>query len=210
VLYILTVRIYNPNVTIAPGRLDELLAALERQLRAAAGPPTALVICGGSALAALGLVIRTTRDVDVLGTASLTPAGVVVQPLLELPEPLAAAVRRVSRDFNLPEDWLNTGPARQTQAGLPEGLAQRLVRRDYGPALSAWFISRIDQVHLKLYAAVDRDGYHTDDLLALKPDRAELLNAARWTMTQDVSAPFRESLKSFLVAHDYVDVAEQV
>ena len=190
---------------IAPDRLNELLAALERQLGRAGGPPASLVVCGGSALAALGLMARTTRDVDVLGTVGTRGLGIVVEPLLDLPPALIAAAALVARDFGLAEDWLNTGPARQVAAGLPDALAERLVRRDYGPSLTVYFIGRLD--HFKLYAAVDRDDYHTQDLLALNPTADELLLAARWTLTQDVSAPFRESLKTFLEVHGYADVA---
>ena len=43
-------------------RLDEALSALGEQLEAA-GARFELVVIGGSALAALGLVLRTTRDV---------------------------------------------------------------------------------------------------------------------------------------------------
>lgn len=197
-------------MTIAPDRLDELLTALERQLRRAGGPPASLVVCGGSALAALGLMSRTTRDVDVLGTVGTGGSGLMVEPLLNLPPALLAAAALVARDFGLAEDWLNTGPARQVAAGLPEALAERLVRHSYGPSLTVYFIGRLDQVHFKLYAAVDRDGYHTDDLLALRPTADELLAAARWTLTQDVSTPFRESLKTFLEVHGYADVATRV
>jgi Nucleotidyltransferase of unknown function (DUF6036) len=44
-------------------RADELLGALSEQL-AAAGQQFDLVVIGGSALLALGLIERTTRDVD--------------------------------------------------------------------------------------------------------------------------------------------------
>ena len=60
--------------------------ALDRQLGLAGGAPAGLAVCGGSALAALGLVVRTTRDVDVLGLVRADGRGIVTpQPLRELP-----------------------------------------------------------------------------------------------------------------------------
>ncbi len=47
------------------GAADQLLTALEEQLRAA-GHEYDLVVVGGSALLALDLVRRTTRDIDVV------------------------------------------------------------------------------------------------------------------------------------------------
>src|SRR5512135_2970395 len=100
-------------------RVDELLTALDRQIVFAGGDDVGLVVCGGSALAALGLVHRTTRDVDVLGLARTAPGGIVVEPLERLPEPLLSAALKVARDFNLPADWLNLGPSPQVGMGLP-------------------------------------------------------------------------------------------
>ncbi|MCX6842621.1 MAG: hypothetical protein NTX53_10110 [candidate division WOR-3 bacterium] len=191
-------------------RLDELLSALDRQIALGGGSKVGLVVCGGSALAALGLVHRTTRDVDVLGLARATAGGIVVERLEQLPEPLASAALKVARDFGLPADWLNLGPAPQVGMGLPEGFGGRLQGKEYGNRLTVYYASRYDQIHLKLYAAVDQDSYHVQDLALLKPTGAEVLAAARWTLTQDVSGAFRDSLKDFLRTHGHSDVAEEV
>ena len=191
-------------------RLDEVLSALDRQIALSGGADIGLVVCGGSALAALGLVHRTTRDVDVLGLARAARGGIVVERLERLPEPLAAAALRVARDFDLPADWLNLGPAQQVSMGLPEGFGGRVERRRYGSRLAVYYASRYDQIHFKLYAAVDQDGYHVQDLALLKPAGTELLDAARWTLAQDVSDAFHESLKEFLRAQGHGDVAEEI
>lgn len=190
-------------------RLDELLSALDRQI-ALGGSEIGLVVCGGSALAALGLVHRTTRDVDVLGLARTAPGGVVVERIEQLPEPVASAALKVARDFGLPPDWLNVGPAPQVGMGLPEGFGGRAERRRYGSSLTVYYASRYDQVHLKLYAAVDQDSYHVQDLELLKPTGPEMLAAARWTLTQDMSGAFRDSLRDFLRTHGHGDVAEEI
>lgn len=176
------------------GHADELFAALGEQL-AVQDAQIDLVVIGGSALLAIGLISRPTRDVDVVGL--LTAEG-IADPR-PLPEPVVVARARVARDFGLPEDWLNTGPADLLDFGLPDGLVERLDRRDYGPALSIHFASRFDQIHLKLYAMADQGpGRHEADLRALNPTHDELLTAARWTRTHDPSEGFREQLVAAL------------
>jgi hypothetical protein len=181
----------------------ELLAALGEQL-AARDARVDLVVIGGSALLALGLTSRATRDVDVVG---LLAAGSVVDPR-PLPKPLLEGVARVARDFALPSDWLNAAPASLLDIGLPEGLVERLERRDYGPSLSVHFASRIDQIHFKLYAMVDQGaGKHEADLRALQPTADELLRAARWTRTHDPSLGFRQELVAVLAHFGVEDAA---
>jgi Nucleotidyltransferase of unknown function (DUF6036) len=87
------------------GQVRELLVALSEQL-AARGQHYELVVVGGSALLALELVERTTKDVDVVAlhqAGSLSKAD-------PLPPALIDARNRVASDFGLSEDWLNPGP----------------------------------------------------------------------------------------------------
>jgi len=190
--------------------VDEIFTALDRQIGVLNGTPINLVVCGGTALAALGLVTRTTRDVDVLGTVSATESGLTVHRIKEFPQWLIEAAGKVGRDFDLPKNWLNLGPASQVDSGLPKGLEKRLIDRRYGQYLTIYFISRIDQLHFKLYAAVDRDDYHVQDLIALMPTEDEMTMAATWVITQDVSDVFRFILKDFLEIHGYGAVAQKI
>lgn len=182
---------------ITPQRADALLSALGEQI-AGRGERYELVVIGGSALLALGLVERTTKDVDIVAVRS--EAG--LDNADPLPPGLRAAGDLVARDFELQAEWLNPGPAGLLTFGLPEGFADRLERRDYGAGLVVHFSSRYDQIHFKLYAAVDQGpGKHEQDLRALAPTEAELIAAARWSRTQDPSAGYaqvlRDALKSF-------------
>jgi hypothetical protein len=154
---------------------DRLLTALGEQL-SLAGYEYDLIVIGGSALLALGLVSRSTQHVDVValaGDSGLYEAS-------PLPQPLVEARDRVARDFGLLEDWLNSRAAHDMlRLGPPEGFVERLMRREYGPSLTVRFASRIDQIHFKLHAAVDRGGgKHFADLRALEPTRDELVAAA--------------------------------
>ena len=182
------------NTSFGADRADELLTALGEQL-AAAGERFDLIVIGGTALLAVGLVKRATRDVDVL--AIRTADGLdAADPL---PPALARARDRVAQDFGLPTDWLNPGPTDLLRFGLPDGFFSRVEKRSYGPALTVRFAGRFDQIHFKLYAMVDQGaGRHEADLRVLEPTPEELLAAAHWTRTHDPSEGFRQELVAVL------------
>jgi hypothetical protein len=182
----------------------ELLEALGEQLAASGAGHTELVVIGGSALLALDLISRPTRDVDIVAFLS---GQTLIEPR-PLPTELVSAGRRVARDFGLPESWLNAAPADLLEFGLPDGFVDRLERHDYGEALTVHFASRFDQIHFKLYAMVDQGaGKHEADLRNLDPTREELLAAARWTRTHDPSEGFREQLLAALAHLGVEDVS---
>jgi hypothetical protein len=180
-------------MALDPLRASEVLAALGEQL--AGTEPFELVVIGGSGLAALGLIDRSTRDVDLV---ALRQGSLLVDPR-PLPEPLVAARDRVAADFALPEDWLNAAPASLLDFGLPHGFVERLERREFGPSLVVWLAARLDQIHFKLYAFADQGpGKHEADLRLLAPTRDELLQAAEWARTHDPSPGFAELLADAL------------
>jgi hypothetical protein len=181
--------------------VDRLLSALGQQLRARR-ERYSIIVVGGSALLVLGVIARTTRDVDVV--ALLRDESIVsAHPL---PEGLLAAAHVVAADFRLSESWLNTGPTSLLDFGLPDGFLERAKRHAYGQALEALFASREDQIHFKLYAVVDQGaGKHLADLQALAPSEAELLQAARWTRTHDPSEGYRDVLLQVLAHFGVTD-----
>lgn len=193
--------------------LDKALNMLNELLERHGEQPYCFVVCGGSALIATGLVARTTKDVDILG--QLVPEGVI--PLDELPEIIRELSEAIAEELNFPKDWFNTGPSSMLNVnllnyGLPNGLKDRLIKRQYGSKLTMFFIGRIDQIFFKTYAAVDKGGptYHSEDLLKLKPTPAELLYAAQWSMYQDPSPPFKTSLLQMFKSLGFKDVADQL
>lgn len=188
---------------LSPDLLDQALHLTAERLAQTGAPQEVLVVCGGSALLALGLVHRTTKDVDVL-------AGVDPESGLVDPRPLSATLSRVVDEvgaaLDLPRGWLNAGPADQVMAGLPEGFLSRLIRRDYGPKLIIHYPDRYDLIHLKLFAAVDQGpGRHVSDLQTLAPNDDEILAAARRVLTQDAGEVFpglvKEALNHLGFAH---------
>ncbi len=151
-----------------------------------------VVLIGGGNLILRGLVTRpTTKDLDLLG--EWTANG--IKPMRPMPEPLHIAIVDVARTYGLASDWVNLGPESLLDLGLPDGFLGRLERHDYG-GLVAWLAGRFDMVCFKLYATVDQGlrSRHLQDLSELRPDRDELLAAARWTLTHDPSPGYRSLL----------------
>lgn len=187
-------------------KLSDALILLEALLRQNNTEHIEPVVCGGSALIATGLIVRATKDLDIV---ALRQNGNLTDPS-PLPIGFLEAARQVAHNLSLPEDWVNDGPADLFRMGLPPGFNERLISRVIGPALTVHFISRIDQIFFKLYASVDRGGYHIDDLLALGPASDELAAAGRWSCTHDVSDNFTTLLRDFLDKLGYGDAAKNI
>lgn len=192
--------------------IEKILSALGEQLDSLNAVLPELVVCGGSALNVLGLVRRATKDVDIVAFTERNSEGNVHLKRAEpFPTELDQAAKKVARDFDLPEKWLNAGPTSAVDFGLPEGLMERVETRQFGKSLVIHFLSRYDQICFKLYAAVDQGmGKHYNDLLSLEPGAEELEKAARWSMTHDVSETYRQSVKDLLRRAGHEDVAERL
>lgn len=196
------------NERLNLSQLEDALTLLGERLRLAGLAPQELIVCGGTSLIARGYVSRATRDVDVLARRS---SGSEFVSARVLPAPFLAAAERVAVDLGLPANWLNSGPADLFEMGVPVGLVERLEAKAYGSHLTIWYIGRLDQIHFKLYAATDQGaGRHLSDLLALEPNADELLVAAKWAMTHDVSPGFRELLRMLLKEIKHAAVADQL
>lgn len=179
------------------------------EILASQGESVAVVIVGGTAMIVQGFVERVTSDVDIIAIARSINPG--TQRTIESPEPLpeslVQAISRVARDFNLPEDWMNTTAGLQWKTGLPPGLADRIHWREYG-GLSLGLADRHDLILMKLYAAADSGGpssVHYQDVLALKPTHDEIDAAANWARSQDTSPEFSRILEQ-VVEQAKVDV----
>lgn len=193
-------------------RIDEALTLLGELLTSEGLSSYRVVLCGGAALISCSLVARTTNDIDVV--AMLDEKAELVSPD-PLPSELLRVAQEVQRNLDLTDVWLNNGPSREPgglfQVGLPEGFTQRLTSREYGPNLTVFFPDRFDQIHFKVFAAVDSGpGRHTDDLLDLKPTLDEMEAASRWAMKHDPSAGFQTVLMSMLRKLGYEDVAKRL
>ncbi|MEO1483804.1 MAG: hypothetical protein AAFU77_16975 [Myxococcota bacterium] len=155
-----------------------------------------LAVIGGGALLLIGEISRPTKDLDADALhrdGTLTTAH-------PLPSRLQKAVADVGLALGLGPKWLNGGPTDLLRQELPRGFLGRAHTQTYG-ALKLRLASRYDQVHFKLYAAVDQgpNSKHTADLMKLKPSHAELDAAAAWCKTHDSSPGFAEIFEQALV-----------
>lgn len=176
--------------------LDDALSTLGEVL-ADRGATYDLALIGGGALLLLGAISRPTKDLDVVARVE----GGELLRAEPFPELLRVAVEDVAGALELPDDWLNPGPAALLDLGLPDGFLQRADVRSYG-ALTVRLASRTDQIAFKLYASVDQgpQSRHFADLGKLAPTRGELLESARWCRTHDPSEAFWEMLIQALAA----------
>ena len=173
--------------------MDVLLGALGEQLEARR-VSLEIVVIGGSALTALGLVRRVTRDVDVLAIADKGELR-LAEPL---PEALLSARAAVARDFGLDESWLNAGPTELLKWGLPDGLMARVVTRRYGPPWAFTSLGASTRSTSSCSPWSIKEAAVTRRTCALEPTHAELVSAARWSLTQDPSPGYRSVLDEAL------------
>ena len=171
--------------------LNEALGAVG-ELLAAEGETEAIVVVGGATLNLLGLVQRTTGDVDVIARAHADAGGDLH---LERPLPFPAVLRRaidtVARDFGLPENWMNATVAGQWDVGLPPWLVDDIEWRQFA-GLAVGLVGRRTLVALKLAAAADSgpSSVHVQDLKTLTPTDDEFQDVAPWVISQDGSPDF--------------------
>lgn len=150
------------------------------------------IVVGGATMNLLGIVRRSTSDVDVIARADRDEAGDLHLSQAEpFPESLRAAIRTVARDFGLPSDWMNAEVGAQWVQGLPPWILDDITWRAYGN-LDVGLVGRRTLIALKLFAAVDSGpaSVHAQDLLALAPTDVELQEAREWVMTQDAYEGF--------------------
>ena len=179
-------------------RLFEAIEALGEILESQ-GERIAIAVVGGTAMIAQGFVVRTTGDVDIIAIGRTTTEGsqMSIEPPDPLPGPLIQAVLRVARDFDIPDDWMNTTAGLQWETGLPPGFGDRIHWSQIG-GLSLGLADRYDLILMKLYAAADSEGpssVHYQDLIALRPSHDELDAAASWVRSQDTSPEFSPILE---------------
>jgi len=196
------------TVELNAQRLEKALEALAERL-AFREASASFVVCGGAGLAVLGLVPRSTEDIDVLAAVDRPYSGGpivrTVRELREVAEALPTAVGEVSRDLEIAPHWINTGPAKFIEAwGLPPGFEKRLEVRDYGPSLRVWFIGREDQIAFKIIAAMSRGELRDlEDLMDLAPMEEEVRRVVEWLTDRRLATDFMPKLMEVLEGIGY-------
>ena len=194
--------------------IDGTLQRLGKRLLYEYAEPISLVVCGGSALNVLNIARRTTRDVDVLAIVEETAKGIQLRYDRPLPKDFCGLVAAVGHDLGLSDDWLNMGPKDVLQVyGAPLGMTDRWQRREYGPSLTVYFVSRLDQVHFKLLAAADpkAEPRHLEDLIQrIKPTAEEVRAAVGWLLGRKTSSWFRGNVRRAVEALGYDDINRDI
>jgi hypothetical protein len=194
--------------------IEKALKRLNAKMVYADLDPVELVSCGGASLNLMGWVSRSTGDVDIICAAEVTTkGGVQLLAGTTLPPRLLELIAEVGRELGLKEEWLNFGLAPLMEFGLPQGLDKRLTRKSYGRCLTLHVISRLDQIHLKLYAAMDpktRIETHLGDLMDLEPTEAQARAAVDWLLQRKTSADFRRKLKAVLNRIGHEKLAQKI
>ena len=167
---------------ITQSNIDQAFKLLAGRLDLAQTEPVRLVVCGGSALIAMGLRQRTTRDVDVVALLNATNELASPDPL---PEFLLTAAAQVARDLGLFDNWLNNGPM-QLGDVLPADWRLRVRMAYEGAAVRLDTLGRADLLSTKVFALCDR-GTDLADCLALAPTAEEIAEALPWFTHQDAN-----------------------
>lgn len=145
------------------------------------------VVVGGAALNLLGVVVRPTRDCDILFPA--------------LPAVIVDAARAFAREARtrggvLEDDWLNNGPISLAPL-LPKDWDRRLQEAFQGRALILRSLHRSDLLLSKLFALRDR-ALDRADCLAMSPTDIELVEARRWLEPQDLNPDWPAHVRATL------------
>ncbi len=187
--------------------VETYLLALDEQL-GLRGHHIELVVCGSTALNVLGIMERATKDIDVVWIIDDNESLGLREA--EFEDWFLESASRVAVDFDLPVDWINNGPTSMVRTGLPDGFTGRLLAKRYGDYLVVHYSSRLDLIFFKLYAAVDSQGQHIEDLRILGPSIEEMEAAAMWCLQQDPSESFKGELVKLLEWMDYGDIADRI
>jgi hypothetical protein len=153
-----------------------------------------VLCCGASALCVLGLLSRSTMDVDVLG---VVVRDLDLEPCEVFPGEMERAIANAGLELGLDEDWFNGSASRLLERGVPEGTLERSLahRRSFGPCLTIRFLDPVDGVR------------HLKDLEEISPDAGEISHALRWIRGWVSSDAFRSKLKAMVEGLGFVDLA---
>jgi hypothetical protein len=196
---------------IEPSNAHSLLRELNDALALEGAERVEWIICGGTALLVRGLAQRSTLDVDVI--AGWKQETLELVPLRRFSPLIERAIDRVAEAHpQLRAErgrWVNLGPRRLVEAGLPPGCIDRLTPLSIGAHLTLHVPARMDLLAFKLFAAADPQGkrqeLHRSDFVALAPTHAELRFAIDWVLTiPDPNHALRAELRAFLqdIGHD--------
>ena len=128
--------------------IEHALTVLGRRMALDGAPDLEVLCCGASALCMLGLLSRSTMDVDVL--------GVVVQdrdldPCEDFPEGMERAIANAGLELGLADDWFNGSASCLLKRGVPPSVQNsRRSLKDWVLRISRHPISNHEREVLKV------------------------------------------------------------
>ena len=164
--------------------IERALSTLSRRMALSSADDLEVLCCGASALCVLGILSRSTMDVDVLGIISDES---ILVPCEHFSPEMETAIAASGRELGLPNDWFNGSASTLLQRSLPIGALERSGkhRMKYG------------QRHLK-------------DLEEISPTRSEILHAIEWMSSWKSNQAFRDRLAYLVEGFDFPDLAESI
>ena len=188
--------------------VHEALSVLGKQMALVGAEDIRLLCCGGSALCVLELISRSTKDVDALG---VIVDGPNLKPIEGFSAEMERAIAQTADRLGLESDWLNGEASVLLERGLPEGILERATEhaRHYGPCLTVAFIARLDQVALKLSAAMDllKGRRHVEDLVEMGPTQGEIQHGLKWLGAWKSNDAFKKRLAFLVEALGFSEMA---
>jgi len=179
--------------------IHEALTTLGKQMALAYAQDVQILCCGSSGLCVLEILSRPTKDIDAL--AFIVDAH-QLKPIDKFSPEMELAIAKTAGIHRLGHDWFNPEASVLLERGLPDGILERsaLHAQQYGPCLRVQFIARMDQVALKLYAAMDpaKGRRHEEDLVAMKPTQDEINHGVTWLRSWPSNTAFKKRL-AFIV-----------
>jgi len=133
-----------------------------------------IYVCGGAALALLGLSNRKTGDVDMIAK--------FVEPALD------RAIKHVAKKYGYPETWMNNRVSPIIDR-LPLNWKKTATKAFDGENLTVFSLSRQNLINSKLHACVERRSSDYYDLIILSPTVAELKKGRHYCLKQKSSNP---------------------
>jgi len=162
---------------------EKLLRALGSALEKTDVERVDILICGSIALILQSIINRRTRDID--GVAFVVLRDGELLPGSPLPEPaFRQAMEQVATVHNVQRNWLSFQSRSLIDDGLPPGIIERAVVREFGSKLTIRLVSRRDMVFLKMKAAASRGEPDISDLTELKATAEEAQAGFQWCLEQ--------------------------
>ena len=164
----------------------DALSLLGEILAAQGGPPHWLIVCGGAALQAQGIIQRATKDVDVFAERDEFTG---IEPAYPLSQNIQDAILKVSNTLKLPGNWLNASTSffQLSLDDYPAYFWQDHKDEEYGTHLKISYLSSKGLITLKILAALQRDAPRdTEDLIALAPSEQDTQDAIDWCLSTTV------------------------